>query len=154
GSRSMRQLPIGADELLERNLEKLREKWGDEVASRYRKLSLGEPPVSSSAKRETVRADGRSDFDASPPEERPRVSLCMIVRNEEANIADCLETVRNIVDEIVIVDTGSTDATKSIAERFGARLFDFPWIDSFAAARNESLRHARCEWIFWMDADD
>ena len=59
-----------------------------------------------------------------------------------------------MVNEIVVVDTGSTDQTKSIAARFGARVFDFPWVDSFSAARNESLRHATGDWIFWMDADD
>jgi glycosyltransferase involved in cell wall biosynthesis len=84
----------------------------------------------------------------------PGVSLTMIVKNEESNIAACLESVRDLVDEIVVVDTGSTDATKSIAAGFGAKVFDFEWIDDFAAARNESLRHATREWIFWLDADD
>src|SRR5260370_42510460 len=69
---------------------------------------------------------------------RPRVSLCMIVRNEEANLPACLESVGDICDEIVVVDTGSTDATQEVATRFGARLDDFPWCDCFASARNES----------------
>ncbi len=85
---------------------------------------------------------------------QPRVSLCMIVRNEEANLPACLESVAGLVDEIVIVDTGSTDSTRAVAARYGARVFDFPWVDSFAAARNESLRHARGAWILWLDADD
>jgi len=85
---------------------------------------------------------------------RPTVSLCMIVRDEEANLAKCLEGIRGLFDEIIIVDTGSVDGTKAIAERFGAKIFDFPWIDDFAAARNESRRHATGEWIFWLDADD
>jgi glycosyltransferase involved in cell wall biosynthesis/predicted Zn-dependent protease len=84
----------------------------------------------------------------------PRISLCMIVKNEETNLADCLSTVVDLVDESIVVDTGSTDRTKEIAAGFGARVLDFPWIDSFAAARNESLRHATGQWIFWMDADD
>src|SRR6185312_10924815 len=54
----------------------------------------------------------------------------------------------------VVVDTGSTDGTRDIAARFGARVFEFPWIDDFSAARNEGLRHATGQWIFWMDADD
>jgi tetratricopeptide (TPR) repeat protein len=62
--------------------------------------------------------------------------------------------VADIVDEIVVVDTGSTDRTKEIAIQYGARVVDFPWVDSFAAARNEALRHASGDWIFWMDADD
>src|SRR5207237_8743781 len=83
-----------------------------------------------------------------------RCSLTMIVRNEESNLPACLESVRGLFDETVIVDTGSTDRTKEIALGFGARVFDFPWIDDFAAARNEALRHATGDWIFWMDADD
>jgi glycosyltransferase involved in cell wall biosynthesis len=91
---------------------------------------------------------------AAPQRGTPLVSLTMIVRNEEHNLADCLASVRDLVDEIVVVDTGSTDRTKEIARNFGARVFDFPWIDHFAAARNEALRHATGRWIFWMDADD
>jgi tetratricopeptide (TPR) repeat protein len=85
---------------------------------------------------------------------RPRVSLCMIVRDEEANLAACLDSVADLVDEVVVVDTGSADRTREVAARFGARVVDFTWVDSFAAARNESLRHASGEWAFWFDADD
>src|SRR5262249_35977342 len=85
---------------------------------------------------------------------RPRVSLCLIVRNEEANLPACLGSSADLVDEVVVVDTGSIDRTKEVAARLGARVFDFPWVDSFAAARNESLRHATGEWIFWLDAAD
>src|SRR5262249_30951583 len=83
-----------------------------------------------------------------------RTSLCMIVKNEEANLADCLGSVAGLFDEMIIVDTGSTDRTKEIALSFGAKVFDFPWIDHFAAARNESLEHATGVWVFWMDGDD
>jgi tetratricopeptide (TPR) repeat protein len=82
------------------------------------------------------------------------VSLCMIVRNEEHNLPACLASIADVVDEIIVVDTGSTDATKAAALRHGAKVFDFPWIDHFAAARNESLRHATGQWAFWLDADD
>jgi tetratricopeptide (TPR) repeat protein len=58
------------------------------------------------------------------------------------------------VDETVVIDTGSSDRTREVAARFGARVFDFPWQDSFAAARNETLLRARGEWIFWLDADE
>jgi glycosyltransferase involved in cell wall biosynthesis len=85
---------------------------------------------------------------------KPTVSLCMIVRNEEANLAECLACVDGLFDECIVVDTGSTDATKAVAERLGARIFDFTWVDDFAAARNESRRHATGEWVFWLDADD
>lgn len=83
-----------------------------------------------------------------------RVSLCMIVRDEEDNLAACLESAADLVEEIVIVDTGSTDSTRDIARRFGAKVFDFSWVDSFAAARNECLLHATGDWIFWLDADE
>ncbi len=84
----------------------------------------------------------------------PKVSLCMIVKNEEAHLPACLCTAADLVDEIIVVDTGSTDATRAAAQRFGARVVDFAWCDHFAAARNESLRHAGGDWIFWLDADD
>jgi tetratricopeptide (TPR) repeat protein len=83
-----------------------------------------------------------------------RVSFCLIVKNEETSLPACLDSVAGLVDETIVVDTGSTDGTKELARRRGARVFDFPWIDNFAAARNESLRHATGDWIFWMDADE
>lgn len=82
------------------------------------------------------------------------VSLCMIVRNEEAHLAHCLRSVKDLVDEIIIVDTGSTDQTKEIARSFSCRLFDFPWQDNFAAARNFSFAQATMDFCFWLDADD
>jgi glycosyltransferase involved in cell wall biosynthesis len=83
-----------------------------------------------------------------------RVSLCMIVKNEEANLPRCLGSVADLVDEIVVVDTGSSDQTGAIARDLGARVVDFPWRDSFAEARNESIHQATGDWIFWLDADD
>lgn len=82
------------------------------------------------------------------------VSLCMIVRNEEANLPDCLSSVAGLFDEIIVLDTGSTDRTREIALEFGAKVFDFFWVDDFAAARNASRSHATGDWIFWLDADD
>jgi tetratricopeptide (TPR) repeat protein len=83
-----------------------------------------------------------------------RLSLCMIVRDNAGTIRAALESIRPWVDEMVVVDTGSKDDTPAIAERLGARVFHFPWCDDFSAARNESLRHARGEWVVWMDSDD
>src|SRR5207249_3515175 len=81
-------------------------------------------------------------------------SLCMIVKNEEQFLVDCLASMRDAVDEIIIVDTGSTDATVELAEAAGAKVFHYPWQDDFAAARNESISHATGKWILWMDADE
>lgn len=82
------------------------------------------------------------------------ISLCMIVRNEEEGLADCLSTVQGIADEINIVDTGSTDRTKEIAAQFTDRIFDFEWIDDFSAARNYAFSKATKRYILWLDADD
>jgi glycosyltransferase involved in cell wall biosynthesis len=78
----------------------------------------------------------------------------MIVKNEELTLPRCLESLKGFFDEIIIVDTGSADDTKAIAERFGAKVFDFTWIDDFSAARNFSFSKATSDYIFWIDADD
>jgi glycosyltransferase involved in cell wall biosynthesis len=83
----------------------------------------------------------------------PRVSLCIIAKNEEHRLGKCLGSAADLVDETIVVDTGSTDATKQIAAQHGAKVIDFPWCDDFAAARNESIRHATGDWIFWLDCD-
>jgi len=82
------------------------------------------------------------------------ISLCMIVKNEEAVIGRCLESVKDLVDEINIVDTGSSDSTKQIVAQYTDRIFDFEWIHHFAAARNFSFQQATKEYILWLDADD
>ena len=82
------------------------------------------------------------------------VSLCMIVKNEEDVLERCLESAAGLVDEIIIVDTGSTDRTRKIAARFTDKIFDFSWRDDFSAARNESFSHASMDYCMWMDADD
>ncbi|MBW7473389.1 glycosyltransferase [Paenibacillus oenotherae] len=82
------------------------------------------------------------------------VSLCMIVRDEEEVLARCLDSVADLVDEIVIVDTGSVDRTKEIASAYNARIIDFEWVEDFAAARNFSFAQATQSYIMWLDADD
>lgn len=84
----------------------------------------------------------------------PTVSLVMIVKDEEKWLGPCLDSVKDVVDEIIIVDTGSTDGTKALAESYGAKVFDFKWIDDFAAARNFAFSKATQEFILWLDADD
>ena len=85
---------------------------------------------------------------------KPLLSLCMIVKDEAENLPRCLESVQGIVDEIIVVDTGSTDETPQIAEAYGSKVIRFEWTGSFSDARNESLKHARGEWILWLDADE
>jgi tetratricopeptide (TPR) repeat protein len=82
------------------------------------------------------------------------VSLCLIVRNEEDCLADCLRSAADLVREIIVVDTGSADRSREVAAAAGAKVVEFAWSDSFAATRNESLRHASGDWISWLDADE
>jgi glycosyltransferase involved in cell wall biosynthesis len=82
------------------------------------------------------------------------LSASMIVRDEARHLAACLASVRDVVDEMVVVDTGSKDDTVAIAESFGAQVFQFPWVDDFAAARNFALDRSRGSWILYIDADE
>ena len=82
------------------------------------------------------------------------VSLCMIVKNEEQVLRRCLESAKSFADEIILVDTGSTDKTKEIGKTYGGKIFDFPWRDDFAAARNEAFSKATMDYCMWLDADD
>lgn len=84
----------------------------------------------------------------------PTLSLCMIVKNEEEVLARCLESIAGVPDEIIIVDTGSTDKTREIAAGYTSKVFSFPWADDFAAARNYSFSKATMEYCMWLDADD
>lgn len=88
------------------------------------------------------------------PNSLETLSLCMIARNEEANLPRCFKSVQAIADEIIIVDTGSTDRTPAIAAVAGARIIRARWRDDFSDARNISLAAANCSWILWLDADD
>ena len=82
------------------------------------------------------------------------VSLCMIVKNEEVVLKRCIDSVRDAVDEVIIVDTGSQDNTRAIASELTPKVYDFEWIDDFAAARNYAFSLASCDYIMWLDADD
>src|SRR5262249_1298615 len=121
GSRTFKALGIDAQKCLGDNFALFRAKWGEARSAGYR-APAGAPAL--------TRLPAR-------PGTRPRVSLTMIVRNEEANLAACLACIIDLVDEIILVDTGSTDRTKEIARQFGdkVKVIDFPWIDDFAAAR-------------------
>jgi GT2 family glycosyltransferase/Flp pilus assembly protein TadD len=88
------------------------------------------------------------------PGQKGSLSICMIVKNEEKHLVRCLKSVRDVVDEMIIVDTGSTDKTVNIAKIFGAKIYEFPWTGDFAAARNESLKYATGDWTLILDADE
>lgn len=78
----------------------------------------------------------------------------MIVKNEERHIARCLDSVAGLVDEIIIVDTGSTDRTVEIASNYTSKIFSYQWKDDFSDARNYSFSKASMDYCMWMDADD
>jgi len=82
------------------------------------------------------------------------ISACMIVKDEEEFLEGCLQSLEGIADEVVVVDTGSTDRTRDIARSFGSRLYSFSWVDDFSAARNEALKKAKGKWILSIDADE
>ena len=139
GSATFRQSGIDFDALLQQNKKIFLQKWsGDETAANFENLHSAEPS---------------EDLTHSEPG-NVRLSVCMIVRDNEETIGPCLKSIRPWVDEIVVVDTGSTDRTPEICEALGARVYHRSWQDSFSAARNLSLELARGEWIFWMDSDD
>ena len=82
------------------------------------------------------------------------ISLCMIVKNEEKNIANCLSSIKDIVDEIIIVDTGSSDKTKELASEFTKNIYDYKWQNNFGNARNYSISKANNDWILVLDGDE
>jgi GT2 family glycosyltransferase/tetratricopeptide (TPR) repeat protein len=155
GSRTFAGLGLDTEQQLQANFEVFRAKWGDARTAGYHLPGAGiEDRGSKSGGDAATARDPRSsilDPRSSPP---TTVSLCLIVKNEEHNLPACLGSVAGLAHEVIVVDTGSSDATKEVAARFGAKVHAFPWVDSFAAARNENLRHATGNWIFWLDADD
>jgi glycosyltransferase involved in cell wall biosynthesis len=82
------------------------------------------------------------------------LSLCMIVKNEEASLPKCLSSVKDVVNEMVVLDTGSSDRTPDIAKQFGAKLHHFQWCNDFSAARNEALKYVTGDWVLVLDADE
>ena len=107
------------------------------------KLIISKPkvyPISKSAREKRIKS--------------PTLSLCMIVKDEEEHLPNALNSIKDAVDEIIIVDTGSTDNTIEIARSFGAKVYHYEWNNNFASARNEALKYATCDWILSMDADD
>lgn len=146
GSVTFRGAGLDFQQIMADNAQRYAGKWntneGDVAAS---------PPTLSSA---TYRAERLPNGKELLRREQIRLSLCMIVRDNEDTIEACLDSIYPWVDEIVVVDTGSVDRTPDICQRFGARMFEFPWCDDFSAARNVSIEHATGDWVFWMDSDD
>jgi GT2 family glycosyltransferase/2-polyprenyl-3-methyl-5-hydroxy-6-metoxy-1,4-benzoquinol methylase/tetratricopeptide (TPR) repeat protein len=157
GSRTFRASDIDYAALLKENKQRFDEKWrvlgiGIAAARPQRSLLPGNSADSGDPSQLTIRVGPSGGLLLG--KQMVRLSLCMIVRDNEAIIEDCLASIKPWVDEMIVIDTGSRDETPKVAERLGARVYRFPWCDDFSAARNESLKYARGEWIFWMDSDD
>lgn len=152
GSKTLQRMALNPAELLERNQKLYAKKWRQD-------LETGFASSLSGLTSEAIRFDNSKKPESilatlKPLVERADISFCMIARDEERCIAECLDSIAPFVTEMIVVDTGSGDKTAEIAKRCGAKVFHFPWTKSFAEARNESLRHAKGRWIFWADADD
>jgi 2-polyprenyl-3-methyl-5-hydroxy-6-metoxy-1,4-benzoquinol methylase len=83
-----------------------------------------------------------------------QISAAMIVRDNEDDLARCIKSFRHVVDQLVIVDTGSTDGTKEVAKKFTNEIYDMDWPDDFSVARNESLKYTKHDWVIWIDSDE
>ncbi len=133
GGATFREAGVDFERLMRENQERYHAKWSNAA---------------------TENAAGHGGPRLSVPTDGGKLSLCMIVRDNEATIHTAIESIRPWVDEMIVVDTGSQDRTPDICRELGAKVEFFEWCDDFSAARNESLRHATGEWIFWMDSDD
>jgi glycosyltransferase involved in cell wall biosynthesis/predicted Zn-dependent protease len=125
-------------------------------AQRARDLAPGWQPVKQFLSK-PLKGDAKPDWlnpslirQPSPP----RLSVCVIAKNEERFLAQCLKSVQGLSPQLIVVDTGSTDRTVAIAREFGAEIYTFPWGDNFAAARNAALEHATGDWVLMLDADE
>ena len=84
----------------------------------------------------------------------PTLSVCLIVKNEEAFLERCLSSIEGVADEIIVVDTGSSDRTEEIARGFTSLVYQFEWCDDFSKARNEAIKYATKDWVLFLDADE
>lgn len=183
GSRTVRALGIDAEGQLRANHAKFVDKWGGDTPEGYRTATfapLGTTERQAAeragdavfrhldggveADRDALFGAFTADVSATPsptptllpatPRGPARVSLCVIARDEEGNLRDCVAPVRHLFGEVVVNDTGSRDGTVALARSLGAKVVEHPWRDSFSAARNQVLDAATGDWIFWLDADD
>ena len=154
GSRTITRVIPDVTKLLDTNGKLYKQKWAQDIESGYASYLPGFALKSELVHFNDERRPDRVLKSLEKLKEQAKISLCMIVKNEERVLAQCLESALPYFFEIIVVDTGSTDRTKEIAREFGVKLIESTWPDSFSVARNESLSHATGDWVFWMDADD
>ncbi|MCX8052609.1 MAG: glycosyltransferase, partial [Armatimonadetes bacterium] len=166
GSRTFAGEGIDFRNLMAENWKRFKEKWGfpkelrlesgydlAPVLQRGFDPRLHYTPLPSAVGPQATNTNDKHESKAVSPE-KPLLSLCIIARDEEGFLPGCLESARDVVDEIVLVDTGSTDRTLEIARSFGADVYRFEWNDNYSDARNEAIKHARGDWILFLDADE
>ncbi|MBX3117428.1 MAG: glycosyltransferase [Fimbriimonadaceae bacterium] len=158
GSKTMRRMQESRDadldihRLLEENQRKYIAKWREDLESGFASTLSGLGPekvVFNPERKPEIRREAIEHL-----VEKADISLCMIAKNEERVIRDCLESAKPFFKEILFLDTGSTDSTVEIAKECGAIVRQTEWPDSFALARTESMQGATGKWIMWLDADD
>lgn len=152
GNASLDRHPDDKVELFRANEERYLQKWKDDLSVEFVSHLPG-------LEADRVRFDltmepARLRQEVAELAPQASISLCMIVRNEERVLGDCLASAKPFFSQIVVVDTGSTDRTIEIAREHGAEVYEMVWPDSFSAARNESLKYATGDWVCWIDADD
>lgn len=113
---------------------------------RGRKAEEGEPKAEAKGQKSGVETQ-KAEFGT-------RLTVCVIAKNEEKFLGQCLASIKGLASQIIVIDTGSTDRTVEIAKQFGAEVYSFPWCDDFSAARNAALEHATGDWILMLDADE
>lgn len=152
GSASLVRSGLDASSLLAENGARFKAKWARDLETGFASHLSGLSPdpivFDPGRKPETLFAS------LADRAQKASVSLCMIVKDEERVIGECLKSAMPFFKETIVVDTGSTDRTVQIAESLGARVYHHPWQESFSEARNNSLSYAGGKWLFWMDADD
>ena len=152
GSKSLGRIGEPPEVLLARNQALYYAKWREEIESGFASHLPGHSSEPIVFQRERHPEEVRKRARKLAPQ--ADISLCMIVRDEERVIGDCLASAAPFFNQIIVVDTGSKDRTPDICLEHGAEVHTIEWPDSFSAARNESLKYATGKWIFWMDADD
>lgn len=126
-----------------------------ECVDRARTLAPSWESIKQFSKRHSAcKSTGKVELPPLPARAEPRLSVCLIAKNEEKFLGQCLRSIRGTASQIVVVDTGSTDRTTAIAEEHGAEVHYFTWCDDFSAARNAALEHATGDWVLVLDADE
>ncbi|HLK14140.1 MAG TPA: glycosyltransferase, partial [Fimbriimonadaceae bacterium] len=154
GSRTLERSVPDSTRLLTENGEKFRHKWRLDEETGFASRLPGFTGRSGLVEFNKERKPEKLLAEIARLREEADISLCMIVRNEERVLANCLESIKPFVNQVVVVDTGSTDRTVEIAQEYADVLVEIEWPNSFAEARNESLKYAEGRWVLWLDADD